>query len=71
MNAAFIGGVLTVLILAYRKSPISLFTGRNLFLRHFADKDGHPLWHCPWNGWSSRLPNSPLMMWALERLSGN
>ena len=36
--SAFIGGVLTLLILSYRKSPLADMTGQNMFLRHFADR---------------------------------
>lgn len=35
---AFIGGLLTLAVLSYRGSPISVFTGRNMFLRNFADE---------------------------------
>ena len=38
VTSAFIGGVLTLLILSYRKSPLADLTGRNMFLRHFADR---------------------------------
>ena len=43
--SSVIGGVLTLLILSYRKSPLADVTGENMFLRHFADPQGrHPLW---------------------------
>src|SRR6185295_10542213 len=37
VTSAFIGGLLTLLILSYRKSPLADLTGENMFLRHFAD----------------------------------
>ena len=38
VTSTFIGGVLTLLILSYRKSPLADMTGQNMFLRHFADR---------------------------------
>ena len=35
--SAFLGGVLTFAILCYRGSVLATFTGRNMFLRNFAD----------------------------------
>lgn len=37
--ASLLGGVLTLLIMMYRGSPLSTFTGSNVFLRHFANTD--------------------------------
>ena len=37
--ASLIGGVLTLLIMMYRGSPLSTFTGNNIFLRNFANTD--------------------------------
>lgn len=43
VNAAFIGGLLTFAIIVFRKSPLSMMYGNNMFLRHFADqKTGVP-----------------------------
>ena len=36
--STFIGGLLTIAILVYRKSPLSAYTSHNFFLRHFADE---------------------------------
>lgn len=68
--AAMLGGLLTVLILFYRRSPLSTFTGGNLFLRHFAD----PAVGVPYGvalGLSGLMvyPATPLMQWALARLA--
>jgi prepilin peptidase CpaA len=37
VTSAFVGGLLTIAILAYRRSPLSVYTGSNMFLRNFAD----------------------------------
>ena len=68
--SAFIGGVLTVAILAYRGSALAVFTGRNMFLRNFADGDrGIPYGVALGLGGLLTFPNSPLMTWAMERLA--
>lgn len=67
---AFLGGVLTVAILAYRGSALAVYTGHNPFLRHFADgKAGVPYGVALGVGGLLAYPNSPLMVWALERLA--
>ncbi len=46
VTSAFLGGVLTVAILAYRSSALAVYTGQNMFLRNFADRQGrHSLRH--------------------------
>ena len=68
--SAFIGGVLTVAILAYRGSALAVFTGRNMFLRNFADGDrGIPYGVALGLGGLLTFPSSPLMAWAMERLA--
>jgi prepilin peptidase CpaA len=68
--SAFIGGVLTVAILAYRGSALAVFTGRNMFLRNFADGDrGIPYGVALGLGGLLTFPNSPLMIWAMEHLA--
>ncbi len=70
--SAFLGGLLTVLILAYRKSPLSAFTGHNLFLRNFTDaQKGVPYGIALGMGGLYAYPESPLMLWALQRLAGH
>lgn len=66
----FIGGALTLAILSYRNSPLAVFTGHNPFLRHFADdSNGVPYGVALGIGGMLVFPASPLMNWALERLS--
>ncbi|TGR08081.1 peptidase [Mesorhizobium sp. M4B.F.Ca.ET.190.01.1.1] len=68
--STFIGGLLTVAILAYRKSALADFTGHNPFLRHFADQTtGVPYGIALGIGGLIVFPDSPLMVWALERLA--
>jgi prepilin peptidase CpaA len=70
--SAFLGGVLTVAILAYRNSALAVFTSRNLFLRHFADDAvGIPYGIALGIGGLMAYPSSPLVVWALERLASN
>ncbi|QPC94938.1 prepilin peptidase [Mesorhizobium sp. INR15] len=69
--SAFIGGLLTLAILAYRKSPLSDFAGNNPFLRHFADDaTGVPYGIALGIGGLLTYPDSPLMVWALKTLAG-
>jgi prepilin peptidase CpaA len=68
--STFIGGLLTLAILVYRKSPLAVFTGRNPFLRHFADETtGVPYGIALGLGGLLTYPDSPLMVWALTRLA--
>jgi len=70
VGAAIFGGMLTMLILYYRGSDISILTGHHLFLRHFADrKAGIPYGIAL--GLSGLLvyPATPLMGWAMQRLA--
>ena len=68
--SAFIGGLLTVAILAYRKSPLAIYTGHSRFLRHFADDSaGVPYGIALGIGGLITFPDSPLVVWALERLT--
>ncbi len=68
--SAFVGGILTVLILLYRKSPISVFAGRADFLRRIGDqKEGIPYGVALGIGGLVVFPETPLMSWALERLT--
>ena len=68
--ASLLGGALTLLILAYRKSPLSIFTGGNLLLRHFAnEKVGIPYGVALGAAGLMVYPATPLMQWALARLA--
>ncbi len=68
--SAILGGFLTLGILASRKSTLAVFTSHSVFLRHFADeKTGVPYGIALGIGGLLTYPDSPLMLWALERLS--
>lgn len=68
--ASIVGGILTIAILAYRKSPLALLTSQNAFLRHFADeKVGVPYGIALGLAGLLTFPESPLALWALEKLS--
>jgi prepilin peptidase CpaA len=70
--SAFIGGVLTIAILSFRASALSVYTGRNLFLRNFTDaQKGVPYGIALGAGGLLAYPASPLMVWALGQLAGN
>ncbi len=68
---AMLGGLLTLAILAFRGSPISWYAGRNMFLRHFADKDaGVPYGVALGVAGLLVFPQTPLFLWVMERLAG-
>lgn len=68
--STLLGGVLTLMILSYRKSPLAVFTGHSRFLRHFADDSkGVPYGVALGMGGMLAFPSSPMMSWALERMS--
>ena len=70
--STMIGGVLTLLILSYRNSPLADLTGRNMFLRHFADrKAGIPYGLALGLGGLMTYPDSPLVQWAIEQISSH
>ena len=70
--SAFLGGLLTFAILFFRSSALAVFTSRNVFLRHFADDGvGVPYGIALGIGGLIAYPNSPLMVWALERLASS
>jgi prepilin peptidase CpaA len=70
--SAFVGGILTVAIVAYRNSALAVFTSRNIFLRHFADDAGGiPYGIALGIGGLVTYPDSPLVVWALERLAAS
>ena len=67
--ASIIGGLLTVAVVIYRGSTLSVFTGGNLFLRHFAnEKVGIPYGVALGMSGLIVYPSTPLMQWALERV---
>ena len=66
--AALIGGVLTLIIVFYRRSPLATLTGTNVFLRHFADeKAGVPYGIALGAAGLIVFPSTPLAVWALSR----
>ena len=70
--SSFFGGILTLLILAYRRSPIAVFAGRVGFLRRIADdKAGIPYGIALGIGGLVVFPATPLMLWALQSLSAS
>jgi prepilin peptidase CpaA len=72
VTSAFFGGVLTLLLLSYRKSPLADMTGSNMFLRHFANPTvGVPYGVALGVGGLVCYPDSPLVLWAIGRLSGH
>lgn len=69
MTSAVLGGVLTLVLLAYRKSPLAVFTGNNLLLRHCADMQaGIPYGVALGIGGLLTYTQTPLAQWAIERL---
>jgi prepilin peptidase CpaA len=68
--SAGLGGLLTIAILLYRNSPVSMISGHNVFLRNLADtKVGIPYGIALGAGGLLMFPTSPLAIWALERLA--
>lgn len=68
--ASLLGGLLTLLLLSYRRSPIAVFTGHNPLLRHLADKEaGIPYGIALGMAGLLVFPDTPLMQWAIARLS--
>lgn len=67
---AMIGGVLTILIIIYRRSPLSTITGNNMFLRHFADeKVGVPYGVALGAAGLLVYPSTPIATWAMAGLA--
>lgn len=68
--STFLGGLLTLGILSYRNSALSVYTRQNAFLRHFANEEtGVPYGIALGIGGLIAYPDSPMMVWALERLT--
>jgi prepilin peptidase CpaA len=69
--SAFAGGILTVFILSYRKSPFAVYLDRNMFFRHFGeDQKGVPYGIALGIGGLVAFPDSPLVQWALGKAMG-
>lgn len=70
LTSAVIGGMLTLAILTFRSSALSHITSQNMFLRNFSkDAGGVPYGIALGIGGLITYPSSPLMVWALERLT--
>jgi len=71
VSSAFLGGVLTIMILYFRRSPFAVLAGNNVFLRHLADRSAQiPYAIALGAGGLLTYPESPLMVWAIGRMSG-
>lgn len=72
VTATFLGGLLTIAILALRKSPFVVHASGNLFLRNLADaRLGVPYGIALGVGGLLTYPASAPMAWALGRLAGH
>lgn len=70
--ASFVGGLLTLGVLLFRRSPLSVYAGQNLFLRNLTDmQSGVPYGVALGIGGLITYPTSPLMLWALQRMIGH
>lgn len=70
LTSAVLGGMLTLAILTFRSSALSHITSQNMFLRNFSkDAGGVPYGIALGAGGLMTFPSSPLMIWALERLT--
>jgi len=66
--SAAVGGLLTMAILAYRGSPLAVYTGHRLLLRNLADKDvGVPYGIALGIGGMLTFPETALAQWALAQ----
>ncbi|MHA6685009.1 A24 family peptidase [Mesorhizobium sp. A556] len=69
--SSFLGGVLTLGILAYRKSTLAVFTRHSAFLQHLANEQtGIPYGIALGIGGLLTYPDTSMMTWALARLAG-
>lgn len=71
VTATFLGGVLTLLTLLFRKSSLSVLHGQNMFLRHLSNQTGVPYGIALGLAGLLVFPQSPLALAALQRLAGN
>ena len=68
-GSAMLGGILTGAILSFRASPFADFAGQNMFLRNFTSStDGVPYAIALGAGGLIAFSNSPLAIWAIDRL---
>ncbi|MCA0277042.1 MAG: prepilin peptidase [Proteobacteria bacterium] len=70
LTAAMLGGFLTLAILAYRSSMLSAITSQRMVFRNLSkDAGGVPYGIALGIAGLLTYPSSPLMVWAIERLS--
>jgi prepilin peptidase CpaA len=70
VTSSVAGGALTLLILAFRNSGIAVLTAENPFLRNFSEgAAGVPYGIALGIGGLMAYRDSPLMIWAVERLA--
>ncbi|MGE0282032.1 MAG: prepilin peptidase [Rhizobiaceae bacterium] len=68
--ASFLGGLLTLAVLAYRGSPLAVYTAGNRFLRNFtSDAKGVPYGIALGVAGIVVYPETPLMIWAMGKLA--
>jgi prepilin peptidase CpaA len=71
LYSACAGGALTLFILLYRRSALSVYTGGNLFLRNLADRDvGVPYAIALGVGGILVFPQTALAQWAVAQVAG-
>ncbi|WP_274423811.1 A24 family peptidase [Chelativorans sp. YIM 93263] len=70
MISALVGGALTIALLIFRNSSLSMLAGNNLLLRHFADeKAGIPYGVALGIGGLFTFGQTPLAQWAMMHLA--
>lgn len=70
LTATLLGGALTILLVIFRNSSLSMLAGNNVLLRHFADqKAGIPYGIALGAGGLLCYGETPLMQWALRGLA--
>lgn len=72
LTATLLGGLMTVLILIFRKSPLATMHGHNLFLRHLSDESGGVPYGIALGAAGLLIfPQSPVVVAALQHLAAN
>lgn len=72
VTASIVGGLLTIAIMSFRRSLLAAFVSQNMFLRHLADtRLGIPYGIALGIAGLLTYPSSPLMAWALARITAN
>ncbi|MCB1467835.1 MAG: prepilin peptidase [Rhizobiaceae bacterium] len=72
ITATFLGGLLTVFIVFFRKSTLATMHGQNMFLRHLTgDSAGVPYGIALGAAGLLAFPQSPLVVAALQQIAAN